>query len=267
MLKLCVPVSSAFFEKEMELLPLVDALELKKIEEYVPDKKELICHLNGFIDLEFVENLKKGSLFDYLTSMKVHYLSFDLGPSCLRYRIGESGVFIAEGEILNKEQIISIAAERLNFIRDNFQGALAFENLDYNNTGAYEHVCEPEFISRAVEYFDIGFLLDIAHAKVSALKLGYSLSEYIDSLPLSRVVEVHISHAGYENGVICDLHELPTEEDFQILRSILKKTQPQYLTCEYRRDSNLLVEVYRSLRREVDDFNKRGNSAGRGKLR
>lgn len=254
MLKLCAQISDAFYEKRKELLALIDALELREIETDIPSEKELICHLSGLIDLEFDENLKKSNLLDYLTAMKVHYLSFDLGPSCLHYRMADA--FEAEGETLTKEQIMSVAAERLGFIRSGFHGALAFENLDYHNTGAYEHVCEPEFISKAVEYFDLGFLLDIAHAKVSAIKLGYTLREYINSLPLSRVVEVHISHAGYENGVICDLHEFPTEEDFQILRSVLEKTQPQYLTCEYRKNSNLLVEAYRSLRREVDDFNK-----------
>lgn len=254
MLKLCIPLSDSFWGRKESLLSLVDALELKQIERDVPGEKELICHLSGFIDLDFVENLKKSNLLGYLTVMKVPYLSFDLGPSCLRYRMANA--FEAEGEILTKKQIISIAGERLNFIRGSFQGALAFENLDYHNTGAYEHVCKPEFISQVVEYFDLGFLLDIAHAKVSALKLGYSLSNYIDSLPLRRVVEIHISHAGYKNGVIHDLHELPTEEDFQILRSILKKTQPQYLTCESYKSSDLLLEVYHSLRKEVDDFNR-----------
>ncbi len=219
-------------------------------------RKGLICHLNGFIDLDFVENLKKSRLLSYLTSMKVNYLSFDLGPSCLHYRIGESGVFEAEGEPLTEQQIISTAGERLNFIQADFGGTLAFENLDYNDTGAYEHVCEPEFISRVVEHFNLGLLLDIAHARVSAFKLGYSLTEYIDLLPLPSVVEVHISHAGYQNGIMHDLHGLPEEEDFQILKSVLEKTQPEFLTCEYYENSDLLVEAYRSLRKEVNDFNR-----------
>lgn len=255
-MKLCVPVSDVFREKEGDLLPLVDVLELKIHKNFYPHSKELVFHLNGFIDLNFVENLEKNNLLDYLVSMRIHYLSFDLGPSCLHYSIGKNGEFKARGDVLIKKEIMSVAGERLSFIKESFSGVLAIENLDYHDTGAYERVCEPQFICDFVEHFNLQFLLDIGHAKVSADQMGYSIDTYLKLLPLNRVIEIHLSHAGFQNGSVQDLHGIPTDEDYQLVGFVLEQACPEYLTLEYYESSDLLLQEYRFLRQKVDRFNK-----------
>ena len=50
-----------------------------------------------------------------------------------------------------------------SLLRNNFDGLIKVENLNYFDTGAYERVCEPEFISIIINELNIELLLDIGH--------------------------------------------------------------------------------------------------------
>jgi uncharacterized protein (UPF0276 family) len=61
-------------------------------------------------------------------------------------------------------------------------------------------VLEPRIISSVVNTMNVGFLLDVAHARISAHKLGYSPREYIRQLPTNRLRELHITGVQYHEG-------------------------------------------------------------------
>ena len=113
---------------------------------------------------------------------------------------------------------------------------LILENLDYCPGGAYEHICEPAFITAVLNETGAGLLLDLAHARVSAARLGLPIETYLGQLPLDRVRQLHISGSRSHGGVLFDAHEALLEEDYALLEWVLRRTKPLALTLEYNRE-------------------------------
>ncbi|MBN1583469.1 MAG: DUF692 family protein, partial [Anaerolineae bacterium] len=117
---------------------------------------------------------------------------------------------------------------------------LLLENLDYCPTGAYEHVCMPDFITAVLETTGTWMLLDLAHAQVSAAALGFPWADYLAQLPLHRVRQLHVSSPRQVNGRLIDAHDPLREADFQLLAQMVARTQPWAITLEYTRDAGTL---------------------------
>jgi uncharacterized protein (UPF0276 family) len=141
------------------------------------------------------------------------------------------------------------ARRNIEWLRTHYPGHIHGENLNYFPTGAYERVCDPDFIWQVVEVTGIGLLLDVAHAVISAHYLGYKEPwSYIDRLPLGHVREAHISHCSTVDGILEDLHEIPGEVELSLMKRIIGTGHKiQYLTIEYYRKADALCSAYRSI--------------------
>jgi hypothetical protein len=93
-----------------------------------------------------------------------------------------------------------------------------------------------------------GFLLDIGHARVSAENLGLDARDYLQCLPLERVVQVHTSGPRRVDGRLVDAHQPLQEEDYDLLEFTLAKTHPQVVTLEYIQEAGALREQLERLR-------------------
>jgi uncharacterized protein (UPF0276 family) len=123
---------------------------------------------------------------------------------------------------------------------------LMLENLDYCPGGAYEHICVPDFIATVLNETGAGLLLDLAHARVSASRLGLPIEVYLGQLPLERVRQLHISGPRLRDGVLYDAHQPLLDADYALLEWVLLRTQPLALTLEYNRDEvELCAELAR----------------------
>ncbi|HVO71461.1 MAG TPA: DUF692 family protein, partial [Aggregatilineaceae bacterium] len=129
---------------------------------------------------------------------------------------------------------------------------LIIENLDYNSGGAYEYVCEPAFIAEVLRETQVGLLLDIAHARVSAARLGCPFKHYLAALPLQRVKEIHVSGPRGQGASLVDVHDTLLDDDYAILEEVLTRTAPAALTLEYARDRRALIEQVERLRAILD---------------
>lgn len=252
-IKLAFPYLSkfkkGFQETKDDKLEIIDAIEVKKIKDLNLNflNKEIILHLSyGLVndscrsDFKKVENVK--------LLKKINYLSLDLGPACRNSELVLGKGIVPKSRILAPKEIISLAQENLRIIKRNFKGTIALENLDYRPTGAYEFVTEPELISSFLKTFGLNLLLDLAHAKVTASYRNQTVKEYLKSLPLSKVWEIHFSRTGKENGYFVDAHRLPKQEDYQILAWVLRRTKPQFLVIEFFGNDKLLYQEYRKLK-------------------
>jgi len=97
----------------------------------------------------------------------------------------------------------------------------------------------------------VRLLLAVGHAVVTAHYLQYGdPMKYIRDMPLELVLEIQLSHAGLLDGIVEDLHEVPTERDLWIVEEVLAAGAPvAYVTVEYYRDPDILCSVYQSLDR------------------
>lgn len=91
----------------------------------------------------------------------------------------------------------------LEFIREKLPGTTVIaENLPWHaSLPEIEQACDPELITKFLIENEVGLLLDLSHAQISALKLGIPYREYVARLPVDRLAELHVTgireYAGY----------------------------------------------------------------------
>lgn len=91
-----------------------------------------------------------------------------------------------------------------------------------------------DFIADVFARCDAGLLLDLSHFLITCLNTGADPERELDRLPLSRVVEVHISGLSVQSGIAWDDHAVPAPPQvFDLLRRVLREVRPQALTVEY----------------------------------
>ena len=87
--------------------------------------------------------------------------------------------------------------ERAKRLQDMLGVRFALENassyLSYTST----RLREWEFVSAVIEEADVGLLLDVNNVYVAAYNHGFDPYEYLNALPLERVVQIHV--AGHTN--------------------------------------------------------------------
>ena len=177
MFKTCLPLSH-ILEKNptlrRELISGADVLELRRPEmpSGLPDKPLVFHWGRGIVESGFLRALKRERLAEFLEAYGIQLFSFDLGPSCRR-----SQFVLPLSRTLNPSQIKDTAARTLDQVRKTYSGRLAVENYNYYPTGLYEHVCRPDFISEFLEELDLGFVLDLGHAAISAVNLKIDLHD------------------------------------------------------------------------------------------
>lgn len=88
-------------------------------------------------------------------------------------------------------------------------------------------------ISRLIYDTDVSLLLDITHAKIAAKFNGWNILEYIESLPLERVKEIHINGCEKNRNMFIDSHNKMEKEDYLLLEWVLKRTNPEIISLEY----------------------------------
>lgn len=92
--------------------------------------------------------------------------------------------------------------------------------------------------SRVVKDTGCMFILDLAHARITADTLGVSVKDYILDLPLDRLVEMHITGIKPYSGILTDHFELG-DEDWSVLRWALNEIRtgnwrtPEIVAFEY----------------------------------
>jgi hypothetical protein len=114
------------------------------------------------------------------------------------------------------------------------------ENCTYRRPDHHWLRCavEPENISLMIDEFEVGLLLDTAHACLSALALGVRAEDYLQQLPLDRLADWHVTGTQLWEGEWRDSMSM-TEEDWslaELLVALMKKgtaKSPAMATLEY----------------------------------
>jgi uncharacterized protein (UPF0276 family) len=110
----------------------------------------------------------------------------------------------------------------------------------------------PDFIRDVLDETGCDFLLDTAHAVVSAHAFGIDPRAYIAALPLERLVEVHVSGPRMRDGRMVDSHEPLDDDDLDLLSWLLARCAPRVVTLEYARDVTVFPDQILRLKRVLD---------------
>lgn len=146
---------------------------------------------------------------------------------------------------------IERVAERARRLEDTLGVPFALENISYYGHPGQREMPEAEFVRGVVERADVGLVLDVNNAYVNALNHGGDPRDFIASLPLERVVEIHVAgHYRSPQGLVIDTHGTPLIDPvYELLEFTLVKTGPVPVLLERDNDvpplSELLAEVAR----------------------
>jgi len=103
--------------------------------------------------------------------------------------------------------------------------ALVLENLIYQGRDRDDYLVpgiEAAVIGRVVEQSGAGFLLDLSHARIAAHYLGIDAKQYVESLPVRKLRELHITGLAMHEGTLTD-HLAMRDEDWEMCRWALQR--------------------------------------------
>lgn len=106
-----------------------------------------------------------------------------------------------------KERAVTRVADRIKRAQDAVGVPLAVENVSfYLHPGARE-MSEAEFVARVCDAADCGLMLDVNNAYVNSVNFGFDVDEWMRSVPLDRVVQMHVAgHEWFDEGDRADGH-------------------------------------------------------------
>lgn len=102
-----------------------------------------------------------------------------------------------------------------------------------------QSVLEASWVKQIVETADVGFLLDIGHARLSAALLGQDTKHYIQQLPVRRIRELHITGIGVSPAGRKEDHCPLTDADWELFEWVLGNirygtfSEPEVVAFEY----------------------------------
>lgn len=103
--------------------------------------------------------------------------------------------------------------DRIKGVMDAAGRLFAVENVSSYLTYTDSEMTEWDFLTQVVERADCGLLLDVNNIYVSAVNHGFDPNDYLDALPLDRVVQVHLAGHSIKDGYRLDTHDAPVCDD------------------------------------------------------
>jgi len=162
------------------------------------------------------------------------------------------GIAQLDGKLYNREEMLDNAKINTNWLKSKLDRhvKIGIENNNYYPTPAYDIVTDGDFITDIINQNNLCLLLDIAHAMVTAHNKKINYDEYLETLPLDKMIQLHICQPGLSgNGMAYDAHDEPNDEMlFNVLSLIKEYPNIKYLTIEYYKDKDILINSINNLR-------------------
>jgi uncharacterized protein (UPF0276 family) len=127
-------------------------------------------------------------------------------------------------------------ADRAKRLQDLYGVPLAHENAAYYVPTPGGDMREADFMAGLVERAGTFLHLDLHNVYANSLNLpGYRVEDYLDALPIDRVIAVHLAGGSWRDGLYHDWHDSPVPERvWEMLEWVLSRVRPAAVTLEYQ---------------------------------
>jgi hypothetical protein len=253
-------VFSLYHELPAAFTDRFTTVEQKWFDRYRPIAKDTIFHSGmSLVDDTFLPVLEQQNAFEIIRKNHIRRFSFDVGP-CFRRVKTVDNRYVGIGGKLSVKEIHAICSERIAWLRSKlpFYCEIAVENLNYYPTGAYENVCEPEFYNDICARYELGLVLDMGHAQVTAYNQKEDFAEHLLRFDPDTVREFHLSRISIINDdEAIDFHDVPGQEEFQIMCNLIQDHRRKYdVVIEYWQSTGPLMGAYAALETFLDEKSK-----------
>lgn len=179
-----------------------------------------------------------------------------------------------------KKEEVARVADRVKRAQDAVGRPMAIENVSFYLHPGKREMTEAEFIAHVCEAADCGLMLDVNNAWVNATNFGYDVDAWMRTVPLERVVQMHVAgHDWYSEGdwnaakrpadladkegkLIVDTHGADCcDEVLALLERVLAKTGPVPVVLERDQAIPPLDELLGEIRRIKDIWKRATVSA------
>lgn len=117
------------------------------------------------------------------------------------------------------ERMVKTVSRKIKQVAATFDCPFLLENISYYFLVPPSEMSEAEFITNVVHESDCWLLLDLANLLNNATNHQYDPFEFLDRIPLERVVQIHLAGGSYKKNLLLDTHSHPIHaEEFDMLR-------------------------------------------------
>lgn len=135
------------------------------------------------------------------------------------------------------ERTLASTIDKIQTVRKLTDKPFLVENITYYYPIPGSDIPEARFLKDVVEKTDSGLLLDVNNLYINAVNHGFSVEEYLQSLPMERVVEIHLAGGSRKFGMIIDTHATNVWQDvWNLFDRVCRMVRPRAVIVE--RDSN-----------------------------
>lgn len=261
---IATPISHLFEDKVFgqEIALVSDCLEVRERSLQSKLENQWLFHVDIDLTHKWDAEIKNHILSALSIKQELRLITFQASRNCSEASLIE-GSYQSKGYIYTREEMLHYAHSNVDWLRSKLcsRTAIGIENNNYFPTSAYDLVCDGDFLTEIVELTEIYFLLDIAHAMVTAKNKNIQYLDYLNSLPLSKLIQLHICQPHIpSHGLARDSHECPSSEMFaEVSRLITLYPQIRYLTIEYYKDKDVLINSINHLRFIIDELQPTSN--------
>ena len=122
------------------------------------------------------------------------------------------------------EDVLNHVSDRIKRAQDRSGRLFAVENVSSYLSYRGSTMPEAEFVAALCERADCALLLDVNNVFVSSVNHGFEPEGYINTLPLDRVVQVHLAGHSIRDGFRLDTHDHPVCAEVWALYAALIRT-------------------------------------------
>jgi hypothetical protein len=218
----------------------------KQILDKIVNQFPILCHGLSLsigspdnLDYKFLDDLK-----DFFNQVPVKIYSEHLSYS----KVDNAHVYDLLPIPFRKDAVNHLV-DRIDEVQNYLGRKIALENVSYYTPVGAE-MSEAEFLSDVINRSGCDMLLDVNNVYVNAFNHSYDTKEFINSLPLDKVVYIHIAgHTKVDENTIIDTHGNPIIDPvFELFEWTIQKINPVPVLLE--RDFN--IPSLDSLLSEVD---------------
>lgn len=122
------------------------------------------------------------------------------------------------------DEALGVFVKNIERVKQRISKPFILENITYNVEYPSSKMSESEFISRLLNETGCGLLLDVANLYINSVNLGFDWRQYLDELPLEKVVQLHFVGAHNGNGRLIDAHaDEMSEEIWDVFEKVCKR--------------------------------------------
>lgn len=137
-------------------------------------------------------------------------------------------------------------ARRVRDVESHVGRTLLLENLAYDFVLPGE-LTEPQFLTSVVDLSGCHLLLDIANVYINSVNHHFDAADFVESLPLERVVQLHVAGGQWRQGILEDSHSSAVPDQvWELARHVISLTPISAVLVE--RDTDFPADLSELLR-------------------